>query len=275
LTEGYSSRVSSNSIPERAPPTRKSSLTKASTEHTKKKLLEKPLTLKKFNTLTSHTASLLRSKKEGYLKSKHKYWFVLLESIPLLYYYSKKEDYIKGKSPKGQILLLGCEIEKTNFIKDEPFSFIIFQADGQKFVLCSKTEEELDQWIISVKESRQLSPMFGSGSAPTHEDTIAKLTEKIKKLQRAIRVLLKEKDEKSKLKRPNEGFYKEYFFFLGLSVKRDVGIISESINVHSLYEKAEGDNIPFHEWYKWIPQQMDALLKSSPIQKKISVLASF
>jgi hypothetical protein len=84
--------------------------------------------------------------KEGYLKSQHRYYFTYHDSPPLLSYYAKQEDYARGRSPRGQILLIGCEIEKTVLIKDEPFSLVIYQQNGQKFVLCAASEEEMMSW---------------------------------------------------------------------------------------------------------------------------------
>lgn len=53
---------------------------------------------------------------------------------------------MKGKKPKGQIFLGGSEVLTTTLIKTEPFSFIVIQPDGQKFVLCAKTQEDLNDW---------------------------------------------------------------------------------------------------------------------------------
>ncbi len=79
--------------------------------------------------------------------------------------------------------------------------------------------------------------------------------EMIKKLQKGMETLLDQKEQKS-LKRPNERFYKEYFFFLTLSAKRNEALLSDTINVHELYDKAQREHVPFHIWYQWIPQQI-------------------
>lgn len=148
--------------------------------------------------------------KEGILKSKHKYWCCIQENFPALAYYKKKEHYIKGKSPKGQILLLGCTVKKSNVVKKEPFGFVIQQRDNRRYFLAADTEEEQSSWVDAI-----IKVEASANSATSANEKIRKQDDIIKKLQTALQLLIDEKEGKnsnsnSNLKRPNEAFYKEY-----------------------------------------------------------------
>jgi len=214
----------------------------------------------RFNTINGATGTvqLIEKRMEGYLKSRHKYWFVLYDSIPLMCYYNKQDDAMKGKKPKGQIFLGGSEVLTTMLIKTEPYSFIVIQPDGQKFVLCAKTQEELNGWLKAIEKGY---PNYAE-SSQQYMEVIKKQQTMIKNLQKGLKNVLQEKEnasisEASRLKRPNDKFYKEFFFFLVLSVNRSEGLRgASSLNHHELYKRAQREKIPFHEWHKWIPQQI-------------------
>ncbi len=57
-----------------------------------------------------------------------------------------------------------------------------------------------------------------------------------------------------------------FFAFLVLSVRRKEKI-QEELNTEQLYQKARDSQIPTHEWYQWIPQQIQLLLRQTDLQK--------
>jgi len=183
-----------------------------------------------------------------------------------LSYYAKKDDFLKGKPAKGQILILGSEMEKTNLIKKEPFSFIVYQPDGRRFALSANTAEEMESWMNDIKKSAATNR---GGDVARFDMVIKQQDELIRKLQKALRELMGDKDTNRKLKRPNEAFYKEFFFFLALSVKKNMETESEEINIQALYDKASKENIPFYKWYQWLPEQIQAIeINHEDSQKK-------
>lgn len=217
---------------------------------------EAPMTRKRFNTITKKNLGP-EVEKEGYLKSKSNYWFVLDKSRYTLSYYPKREDYIKGKTCKSQILLLGCEIEETNLIKNEPFSFVIYQPNGKKKVLSCNSKEELEEWTSVLSSRCQASG--GSEDTTELKEIVEKQKQLIESLQRGATILLNEKDSK-KLTRPNQAFYKEFFFFLAWSVRKNEETKHvDTAHIRTLYEQSQKEAIPFHKWYFWIPQQIKRL----------------
>lgn len=51
---------------------------------------------------------------------------------------------------------MGCEVEKNpGLIKGEPYTFTIVQMDGKKFVLCAKSEEEMNEWYVANQAHRK------------------------------------------------------------------------------------------------------------------------
>lgn len=151
--------------------------------------------------------------KEGYLKSKYKYWCIIQDNLPLLFYYKKKEKYEQGKSPKGQIMLIGSEVSKSQLIKKEPYAFIIQQRDGKRYYLSADSEEEQIDWIQVIK---QVDTFNVNNDLAVVKQQLKEQEEYIIKLQQGIRSLLDEKDgnNRGNIKRPNEQFYKEYVNFL-------------------------------------------------------------
>eukprot|EP00027_Filamoeba_sp_ATCC50430_P004707 CAMPEP_0168563694 /NCGR_PEP_ID=MMETSP0413-20121227/12816_1 /TAXON_ID=136452 /ORGANISM="Filamoeba nolandi, Strain NC-AS-23-1" /LENGTH=714 /DNA_ID=CAMNT_0008595251 /DNA_START=275 /DNA_END=2416 /DNA_ORIENTATION=- len=241
-----------------------------SLEMISKTKLEKPVTRKRFNSLNSkHTPDAL-PRKEGYLKSDQKYWFVLHKTPPVLSYYSKSEDYIRGKPPKGQLLLISCDIQTTHMIKDEPYSILILTPFGTQFCMSAESEVELEAWIDALYEcqAQHLSGNYFSSPSRTNSQTdltvnhaadiIKQQQEKIKQLQRALTLVLEEQDHenRSRLRKPTEDFYKEFFFFLTMSVKRNESVVVDFPKMHQLYDEAKRQNVPYYKWYQWIPAKL-------------------
>jgi hypothetical protein len=117
------------------------------------------------------------------------------------------QSYLAGKSAKGQILLIGAEVQRSNAMKREPYGFVIIQRNGKRFEMCAESEEEQLSWmqaITSADTTRGSSTEVGA-----LKDLIKQQEELLKKLQKGMQTLLEQKEQKA-LKRPNERFYKEY-----------------------------------------------------------------
>jgi len=125
----------------------------------------------------------------------------------------------------------------------------------KKLYFCADSEEEQIAWMknmLLADTSRK-----NSSELDCYKELVRHQEEMIKKLQKGMSVLLDQKEQKFNLKRPNERFYKEYFFFLALSVKRNQSFMRrDTIDVQDLYDKAQKEHVPFHKWYVWIPQQI-------------------
>lgn len=90
--------------------------------------------------------------KEGFLRSREKYYFVLQKNC--LYYHANQEDSIYGKI-KGQIDLFNCTVKETNqgsLGRKTTFSFGIYQPSGKKYFLFSDTATDVNEWIIAIRK---------------------------------------------------------------------------------------------------------------------------
>ncbi len=100
----------------------------------------------------SHGSSKDGVLKEGELKSRERYWFVLQRDG--LAYYAKQEDVIKAKLPKGEIeLTINTTVRETNLVigslgRKAKFGFGIFQPSGRKYYLFADSMQELREWFV-------------------------------------------------------------------------------------------------------------------------------
>eukprot|EP01119_Soliformovum_irregulare_P005251 TRINITY_DN1693_c0_g1_i2.p1 TRINITY_DN1693_c0_g1~~TRINITY_DN1693_c0_g1_i2.p1 ORF type:complete len:1126 (+),score=323.25 TRINITY_DN1693_c0_g1_i2:34-3411(+) len=103
----------------------------------------------------SHGASKGAVKKEGSLKSRVRYWFVLQNDC--LQYYLDRRDAAGGKPPKGEIDLNNCVVKEADISgstgRKSKFGFILFQPNGRRYYIFASTLADLREWMTAIKEA--------------------------------------------------------------------------------------------------------------------------
>jgi hypothetical protein len=94
--------------------------------------------------LLGHGATKAGVKKEGYLRSRTKYWFVLQRRF--LIYYEKQEDAMYDRVPKGTIDLYYCSIQIDEGSTKKKLGFAIQSSKGKKYTLFTESLHEYNEW---------------------------------------------------------------------------------------------------------------------------------
>jgi len=106
----------------------------------------------------SHGAKKAGVIKEGVLKSRERYWFVLTTSC--LQYYLRAEDALEGKPAKGEIDLFNCLVKETDLnvgslgrrTEKSRFGFAIYQPNGKKYYLFAESLQESSEWMKALND---------------------------------------------------------------------------------------------------------------------------
>jgi len=73
-------------------------------------------------------------------------------------------------------------------------------------------------------------------------------------------MLLSKAEQEEKSKKSTVSFYKDFFYFIALSVRINENLNYDNLALDKLWESVQRENVPYHLWYQWIPAKIHRTL---------------